>query len=691
MSRNNYPCKICQHSFRFKHALQQHYVQCNARYQDMMRRRGQVNQQRQQRNQNLQSYQRKQEQQRLRQIRQRQQQNWSRPDRQPLPKSTNQSRQDILRQKNIQQQYAEQKRMQLMRRKRFEENQRRYNPAPQRQQQQQQQRQPSFQDRRRQQMLQKQRYAQQQANLQRQQQMALARRQQPSWQNQSQQRQQKQLARQQRYERQVAERERHQRRQNYQQRREQQILHEQQQRRRERERMMRERNLMRGRMPQQVNVEPAAIVPYRSVNPERSIVPARGYGAYGSGNNTDLFAQLLKGKRVVIVGPSSSLTGKGRGDFIEGFDLVVRTNKSFRTIPAARQGDIGKRLDILYNNMNITDSPGENNFDPADLYRRGVQYVCSPYPPVDPFRNDIIRFAAKNRGLLPFHHIDSQQYGRMIQYLQSRPFTGTCAILDLMKFDIKELHITGIDFYKYGYYKEYQKKKLTQQERGRIRNNGIHKTEPQIKLLRYTLVGNKKVTMDPVLDWILFGPYRTIMKKISEKTHLFKNGNNEFKSFLDSTESIMVIGTTGNVSWAPETNVVVKLNLKRGITAKNDIVFFNGVVERQLKENPQLLPPESVKYIISFKKHKLLNTYGDKVIIVNPKFLQSAHQFLKKIDIKSISSELFAMLLLVHCRQKNIFTAGINLRSNKNRMCNAIEEDTLFKYMTRINMVNGIY
>ena len=49
------------------------------------------------------------------------------------------------------------------------------------------------------------------------------------------------------------------------------------------------------------------------------------------------------------------------------------------------------------------------------------------------------------------------------------------------------------------------------------------------------------------------------------------------------------------------------------------------------------------------------------------------------------------MLILITVRNKTLITAGIDLRSNKNKQCNTIEEDTLFKYMKRIKMINATY
>ncbi len=58
-------------------------------------------------------------------------------------------------------------------------------------------------------------------------------------------------------------------------------------------------------------------------------------------NGEDTMSQLVDGKRVAVVGPSS---GDGLGDLIDSYDVVVRT----RHAPAGSAHDAGRRTDIAY-------------------------------------------------------------------------------------------------------------------------------------------------------------------------------------------------------------------------------------------------------------------------------------------------------------------------------------------------------
>ena len=59
------------------------------------------------------------------------------------------------------------------------------------------------------------------------------------------------------------------------------------------------------------------------------------------------YNELLKDKKVIVVGPSPSLEGSGKGKEIDGYDIVVRVNKGF-PIEEGFESDLGSRTDIHY-------------------------------------------------------------------------------------------------------------------------------------------------------------------------------------------------------------------------------------------------------------------------------------------------------------------------------------------------------
>lgn len=290
-----------------------------------------------------------------------------------------------------------------------------------------------------------------------------------------------------------------------------------------------------------INTEPPRLAlpappPKESISSPGSLVPYHPSRSMSFLPTSTNFQRLVYGKTIAIVGPSKSVLGRKQGKYIDSFDIVVRLNKSL-PVPAKRVADIGSKTDVLYNSLNTSDYPGENNINPLFFKQNGIKYLCSPYPAIHPFKRDIMQFMLANRGLVPFRYIDLELFSKMENILHTRPFTGTCAIVDLLKFGIKKLFITGLDFYATAYYSEYRH--MDKNETRKKRKNNIHDAKPQIDLLRNLTVNDPRIEPDKVLDLILFKPFRNIFSNMSRKwtnDKIFINQiNNKFQkdSFLN--------------------------------------------------------------------------------------------------------------------------------------------------------------
>lgn len=238
---------------------------------------------------------------------------------------------------------------------------------------------------------------------------------------------------------------------------------------------------------------------------KRNIRPEIKWKEENFARNPNLFRNMLENKSVIIVGPSITTQKSGLGDFIESFDIVIRLNKSL-PVPKKLYSHIGKRTDILYNSLNTTDYPGENNISPYFLKSQGIKYLRCSYPPISPFRRDIVLFYNKNKkNIVNFGHIETKYYNKIIQKINTRPYTGTSAICDLLQYNLKELFIMGLDFYTYKHSNYYRK--ITDLKLRRLQNNDIHKRNPQINLIsRFYLLDNR-ITVDNVLMDILLNKY----------------------------------------------------------------------------------------------------------------------------------------------------------------------------------------
>lgn len=256
-------------------------------------------------------------------------------------------------------------------------------------------------------------------------------------------------------------------------------------------------------------------------------------------NNVGFYEKLLNNKRVIIVGPSITTQGSNLGKFIEKFDIIVRLNKSL-PVSTKLYVDIGKRTDILYNSLNTTDFPGENNINPRFLKSQKIKYLRCPYPPISPFRSDILSFHRKNKKTVNFGHIDTGYYNKIVNKLNTRPYTGTCAICDLLKYNIKELFIMGLDFYTYKHTPSYRN--ISTYKLQKLQNNRIHQRNPQINLIKRFYLLDNRITTDNVLTDILLEKYDYFCDKILSEFNISdiftRNGD---KSDIKINKNIKIV------------------------------------------------------------------------------------------------------------------------------------------------------
>lgn len=214
-----------------------------------------------------------------------------------------------------------------------------------------------------------------------------------------------------------------------------------------------------------------------------------------------LYADYLRGKRVVIVGPAPTLLGSNQGNLIDSFDVVVRIKKVLSKIENLRK-DIGSRTDVLYSWFDPDPgNGGQINFQ--DLKNGNVAFVCCPYPEEAPFsRDNIKRFLNANSGRFHFHAVEKPFYDLVETRIQCRPNSGILAILDLLKHEISELYITGFTFFKGGYIKEYCSR--TEKEAFQIMAMAkTHQQPPQMLLLKEHILKDNRTKIDGPLAKIL--------------------------------------------------------------------------------------------------------------------------------------------------------------------------------------------
>ena len=223
------------------------------------------------------------------------------------------------------------------------------------------------------------------------------------------------------------------------------------------------------------------------------------------------YNNFLQNKSVVIIGPASYLETQNKGDWFDNnFDVVVRLNRSY---PVVNINDFGARCDIWYHNMS------QNIHQGGPILNQNleqIKFISTHFPKhLSYFYNDIkqceniLQDSSTN-----FHFwADLEQYITLHLLLQTRLNIGVGAILDLINYDIKSLHISGITFFEGGYNSSYSdrdddlissyqsQKKLNDPDRDKVFN---HAQKPQKQLLQLMIENHNIITLDEEVKTALY-------------------------------------------------------------------------------------------------------------------------------------------------------------------------------------------
>jgi hypothetical protein len=216
---------------------------------------------------------------------------------------------------------------------------------------------------------------------------------------------------------------------------------------------------------------------------------------------------VLRGKRIAIVGPASSAMNTGKGDYIDKFDLVVRVNKSVLVVQRGEfRKDIGNRTDILFHCFleNLYSGGGPLDFEMFD--QQGIRYVVNPRNEWTGLRNSF-NFYKKYLSRRTTYVLPKNLFNEISSSLKGpRPTTGYSALITLMKSDFKELFITGFTFFKTAYGDGYRDEmKRSDQARNFMKDVGLHDPDAEYKAFKAFLSKqqSKNIHVDDELRRIL--------------------------------------------------------------------------------------------------------------------------------------------------------------------------------------------
>lgn len=300
------------------------------------------------------------------------------------------------------------------------------------------------------------------------------------------------------------------------------------------------------------------------------------------------FKSYLTGKRVAFVGPADSISGKGLGELIESYDVVVRTNASFNINPGD-EVDYGRRTDVLYINGLFRKRGNIENET-----TRNFQYICS--------QRNVKGIEDKIR-LYKFKQETSKRY-----------FNGTYAIADLLNQNPKELFITGIDFFT-GENSHKESFQYLQNNQSTVNSylKKYHNSEKDFKYFKEVIIKNNIVKLDDKLTSIF--NYKTL-------SDYNENGKLEdYFRILIEGKSVIYVGPSpilegkGMGEFIDSFDVVVRSNnsypvpehLHKDYGSKCDILYTNVYFSKEINKLNDKRLYNKLKLICSKKQRVNVN------------------------------------------------------------------------------------
>ena len=374
----------------------------------------------------------------------------------------------------------------------------------------------------------------------------------------------------------------------------------------------------------------------------------------------ELFKNFVENKTVALVGPAESIIGTKKGNIIDKFDIVIRLNKSL-PLPENISDDIGTKTTILYNSLNTSDFPGQNKFQSSFLEKYNIQFLCSPYPIENSyFKNDILHYIKRNKFSMPFRTINNQLYNSIENSIRTRPYTGTCAICDILSYNIKYLYITGLDFYTTKYYKQYRR--INKQQLKNTQNNFYHKNEPQINMIKHMSLFDNRIILDSYLDNLLYQKYYDITKLLNKNKYpIFQFESNQLRDFFHLNMCNITYSVLSNNKPQNDKPTLIFTNNRHIEKNQNTyLILITPNIQDLNKLNKDL---QEKKYIGNFY-YKKQSQNQNILINLNHFYLNYLKKTLLRINIKNCNIHFIMFLsLIIYSRENHYFNSTEILQS----------------------------
>jgi len=301
--------------------------------------------------------------------------------------------------------------------------------------------------------------------------------------------------------------------------------------------------------------------------------------------------KYFEGKRVAVVGPSPHLLGKRIGELIDKYDIVCRVNEVF---PWGLEKDYGSRTDVIFHCCG-TDSMQQLvkslKKDP-DRTNKIKMMIC-------PQKGGQRNFSLINNFNIPFFYPGDKWWYKAASDIDviNFPNTGVISLALLNEFDLKELFITGFNFYSQGLESHKRHHPAYIENGGDTHNEETSEVTGQqeigfqeqqmIWLKRYCVMNKKNVVVDSTLEEILELKQKKTVKLHNSVYAVYRVlygadfVQESIKSILPYVDKVFVFWT--NKPFGDSTSVIYKGERVQFPEKVDDIV---EQIQEMQKENP---------------------------------------------------------------------------------------------------------
>lgn len=213
------------------------------------------------------------------------------------------------------------------------------------------------------------------------------------------------------------------------------------------------------------------------------------------------FKKLIKGEKVLLLGPAPHILEPNSTKDWGDFDVIVKVNKMVEKGGFIDE-KLNNRTDILYHCMHIDNGNGDEPYCVKTWKEKGVKHVRMPISGASMlFVMNNIRFIQINKRYnLDFSVSPVSVYDELCRNCgNTAPNTGIAAINDLLLNGPNILDIRGFTFMKSGYMEGYKNKRWVENKKRREKSTS-HRPEKQIEFFKKLLSDNKNIKIDKELQ-----------------------------------------------------------------------------------------------------------------------------------------------------------------------------------------------